>query len=114
MLRRYGLSYFWFQKAPTLLLEKFKGIYSLQSQGQAFRSPAELLKKVDLFNLTQETMRSAIKVIPPPSPYTEGTKRVHVLLTLEGVSQHLFASDEYEQLPNLFGVFSPQSPITIL
>ena len=56
------MAFFWFRRAPSLLLEKFKGIYSVQSQGRAFRSPVELLEGVGLMGWTQQDMRSAIQV----------------------------------------------------
>lgn len=45
------------------------GIYALLDQGRPFGSPAELLKAVDLYDLTQQSMvRSAALAQPrPPS-----------------------------------------------
>ena len=63
MVRRYWMSYFYFRRAPSVLLEKFKGIYRVQSQGVAFRSPAQLLGRVDLLDWTQQDMRSAVQVM---------------------------------------------------
>jgi len=75
LVRQYGLSYFWFRSAPTLLLEKFKGIYGLQSRGQGFKTPIELLRQVGLFNWTQQDMRSAVEVVIPSALNLKRLKR---------------------------------------
>ncbi|KAL4428033.1 hypothetical protein ABPG75_002122 [Micractinium tetrahymenae] len=56
LLWRYWLSWFTFRRAPAQTFDKFQGIYALLDQGRTFDSPAELLKAVDLYDLTQQSM----------------------------------------------------------
>lgn len=56
LLWRYWLSWFTFRRAPARTFDQFQGIYSLLDQGRAFDSPAELLKAVGLYDLTQQSM----------------------------------------------------------
>ena len=62
LMWRYGFSYFWFQKSPAKMLEKFLKIYEIQKQQQGFRAVEDLLLEVGLYQLTQRDMRSAVKV----------------------------------------------------
>lgn len=62
MVRRYGLAYFRFQAAPKALLKKFKRVYQLQAEGHAFATPEQLLQKLELYDMTQRSMRAEIQV----------------------------------------------------
>lgn len=44
------------------MLAKFLQIYSLQERNLTFSSPEDLLLEVDLYSLTQKTMREEIHV----------------------------------------------------
>lgn len=56
LLWRYWLGWFTFRRGPAQTFDKFQGIYALLDQGRPFGSPAELLKAVDLYDLTQQSM----------------------------------------------------------
>ena len=63
MIWRYGLSYFMFQPSPTAMLRKFLNIYKELERNAAFDSPAAMLRKVGLYDLTQQNMRTAVQVL---------------------------------------------------
>ena len=65
MLQRYWLTYFTFQ-APKQMLQKFLRLYDLQSHGRSFDTPEAFLKELGLYDLTQQSMHSYLKVTVLP------------------------------------------------
>lgn len=61
MVQRYWLTYFTFQ-APKQMLQKFLRLYDLQSQGRSFDTPEAFLKELGLYDLTQQSMHTYLKV----------------------------------------------------
>ena len=63
LIHRYWLMYFQFH-TPKDMLHKFLRLYDLQKKGQSFETPAAFLEELDLYNLTQTSMRAYITVRP--------------------------------------------------
>lgn len=61
MVQRYWLTYFTFA-APKQMLQKFLRLYNLQRQGVTFDSPEAFLSKLELYDLTQQSMHDYLKV----------------------------------------------------
>lgn len=61
MVQRYWLTYFTFA-APKQMLQKFLRLYDLQRQGITFDTPEAFLSKLDLYDLTQQSMHDYLKV----------------------------------------------------
>lgn len=61
MVQRYWLTYFTFT-APKQMLQKFLCLYDLQRQGVTFDSPEAFLSKLELYDLTQQSMHDYLKV----------------------------------------------------
>ena len=84
---RYGLAYLYMRPGPRAMLQRYLELYRLQvpcspsmeetnmewlhseghalrmqADGQAFRTPEELLSAVDLYNLTQRSFRDEMEV----------------------------------------------------
>jgi prenylcysteine oxidase/farnesylcysteine lyase len=62
MVFRYGWNYVTFMGAPSEMLNKYKTIYALQSNGVSFTTPEEMLKAMGLYQLTQRTFRAEVQV----------------------------------------------------
>ena len=62
MVQRYWLTYFTFS-APKEMLHKFLKLYDLQKQGMTFDTPEAFLSKLQLYDLTQQSMHDYLKVI---------------------------------------------------
>lgn len=69
MVQRYWLTYFTFQ-APKQMLQKFLRLYDLQRQGRSFDTPEAFLKELGLYDLTQQSMHSYLKVTMLPTPHS--------------------------------------------
>jgi len=69
MVQRYWLTYFTFQ-APKQMLQKFLRLYDIQSQGRSFDTPEAFLKELGLYDLTQQSMHSYLKVTMLPIPHS--------------------------------------------
>ena len=80
LIHRYYLMYFKFQ-TPKYMLNKFLKLYDLQSQGQSFETPEAFLQELDLYSLTQTSMRAHIKVC-----YVSKRSRRHVALQIQSSS----------------------------
>ena len=61
MVQRYWLTYFTFA-APKQMLQKFLRLYDLQRQGITFDTPEAFLSKLELYDLTQQSMHDYLKV----------------------------------------------------
>ena len=61
MVQRYWLTYFTFA-APKQMLQKFLWLYDLQRQGVTFDTPEAFLSKLELYDLTQQSMHDYLKV----------------------------------------------------
>ena len=61
MVQRYWLTYFTFA-APKQMLQKFLRLYDLQRHGVAFDTPEAFLSKLELYELTQQSMHDYLKV----------------------------------------------------
>ena len=55
-----------FLTQPTSMFTRFKKIYGIQAGGNAFERPDDLLKWVDLYDLTQKTMQQQLVVSSCP------------------------------------------------
>lgn len=80
LIHRYYLMYFKFQ-TPKYMLNKFLKLYDLQSQGRSFETPEAFLQELDLYSLTQTSMRAHIKVC-----YDSRRSRRHVALQAQSSS----------------------------
>ena len=61
MVQRYWLTYFTFA-APKQMLQKFLRLYDLQKQGISFDTPEAFLSKLELYDLTQQSMHDYLEV----------------------------------------------------
>lgn len=61
MVQRYWLTYFTFA-APKQMLQKFLRLYDLQRQGISFDTPEAFLSKLELYDLTQQSMHDYLEV----------------------------------------------------
>lgn len=68
--------YFQFH-TPKDMLHKFLRLYDLQKQGQSFETPEAFLQELDLYSLTQTSMRAYITVRPFPPLQTLGCVHQH-------------------------------------
>lgn len=66
LIRRYGLSYFWFKSGPKAMVQRFLQYYPAQTGEYAAQTPEELLSHVGLYNLTQITFQQAMQVTGCP------------------------------------------------